>query len=64
MVASQKGRETGKEAAMSIQGLITTNDVLRHPVLIVSNFGFAAYLRCCRAIMLGERTTFLACAWR
>ena len=47
---------------MSIQGLITTNDVLGHPVLIVSNFGFTAWLRCCKAIMLGQRTTFLACA--
>jgi hypothetical protein len=48
---------------MSIQGLITTNDVLRHPVLIVSSFGFAAYLRCCKAIMLGRPTTFLTCAF-
>ncbi len=45
-----------------IQGLITTSDVLRHPVLIVSSFGFAAWLRCCRAIVLGRSTTFLACA--
>jgi hypothetical protein len=49
---------------MGIQGVVTTNDVLRHPVLIVSQFGFGTYLRCCRAIMLGERTTFLACAFR
>jgi hypothetical protein len=55
--------ENGDEAAMSIQGLITTNDVLRHPVLIVSSFGVAAYLRCCKAIMLGQKTTFLACAF-
>ena len=45
-----------------IQGLITTNDVLRHPMLIVASFGFAAYLRCCKAIVLGRPTTFLGCA--
>jgi len=49
---------------MAIQGLITTNDVLRHPVLIVARFGFGTYLRCCKAIVLGQRTTFLACALR
>ena len=48
---------------MSIQGLITTNHVLRHPVLIVSSFGLATYLRCCKAIVLRRPTTFLACAW-
>jgi len=45
-----------------IQGLITTNDVLRHTVLIVSSFGFVAWLRCSKAIVLGRSTTFLACA--
>lgn len=49
---------------MSIQGLITTNDVFRHPVLIVGSFGVATYLRCCKAVLLRRRTTFLACAWR
>ena len=49
---------------MAIQGFITTNDVLRHPVLIVARFGFGTYLRCCKAIVLGQRTTFLACAFR
>lgn len=49
---------------MSIQGLITTSDVLRHPVLIVGSFGVTVYFRCCKAVLLGRRTTFLDCAWR
>ena len=49
---------------MSIQGLITSNDVLRHPLLILGSFGFGTYLRCCKAVLLGRRTTFLECAWR
>ena len=51
-------------AAMSIQGLITTSDVFRHPILIVGSFGIATYWRCCKAVVLGRRTTFLECAWR
>lgn len=46
---------------MAIQGVITSRDVLRHPVLILSSFGLAAYFRCCKAVLLGERTTFLQC---
>ena len=49
---------------MSIQGLITTTDVLRHTAQIVSSFGLAAWLRCCKAILFRERTTFLECACR
>jgi len=49
---------------MSIHGVITTNDVLRHPMLIVGGFGIATYLRCCKALVLRRRTTFLECAWR
>ena len=49
---------------MPIQGLITTRHILRHPVLIVGGFGVATYWRCCKAVMLRRRTTFLACAWR
>jgi len=48
---------------VAIQGLVNTNDVLRHTVLIVSRFGFGTYLRCCKAIVLGKRTTFLACVF-
>ena len=47
--------------AMSICGVITTKDVLRHGAIIVREFGTAAYLRCCVAILLRKRTTFLNC---
>jgi hypothetical protein len=49
---------------MSIQGLITTGDVLRHPMLIIGGFGATVYWRCCMAALLRRRTTFLECAWR
>ena len=44
---------------MSMSGLITTKDVLKHSATIVREFGAAAYWRCCVAILLGKRTTFL-----
>jgi hypothetical protein len=44
---------------MSMNGLITTKDVLRHSATIVREFGAATYLRCCFAILSGQRTTFL-----
>ena len=47
--------------AMSICGVITTKDVLRHSATIVREFGTWAYLRCCVAILVGRRTTFLNC---
>jgi hypothetical protein len=47
--------------AMSIAGVITTKDVLRHSATIVREFGPAAYLRCCVAILFRRRTTFLNC---
>jgi len=45
---------------MSISGLITTTDVLKHSAIIVREFGAATYLRCCLAILRGRRTTFLS----
>lgn len=48
---------------MSICGVITTRDVLRHGALIVREFGAAAFLRCCAAIVLRKRTTFLNCVF-
>ena len=48
-------------ATMSICGVITTKEVLRHSATIVREFGAAAYLRCCVAIVLRRRTTFLNC---
>jgi hypothetical protein len=44
---------------MSINGLITTREVLKHGATIVREFGAATYLRCCLAILSGHRTTFL-----
>jgi len=48
---------------MSIQGVITTKDVLRHTATILREFGAATYLRCCAAILLRRRTTFLNCVF-
>ena len=49
---------------MSICGVITTRDVLRHSATIVREFGPVAYLRCCYAILLRKRTTFLNCVFQ
>jgi hypothetical protein len=49
---------------MSISGLITTKDVLRHSGIIVREFGAVAYFRCCVAILRRRRTTFLNCVVR
>jgi hypothetical protein len=48
---------------MSICGVITTKDVLRHTATIVREFGPGAYLRCCLAILRREQTTFLICVF-
>ncbi len=48
---------------MVIDGVITTKEVLRHGAVIVREFGPGAYLRCCLAIVLGRRTTFLNCVY-
>jgi hypothetical protein len=58
---SQEGAVTHEGEAMSICGVITSRDVLRHPGIIVREFGTAAWLRCCVAILLRRRTTFLNC---
>jgi hypothetical protein len=46
---------------MSIHGVITSKEVFRHGVVIVREFGPVAYLRCCVAVLLRRRTTFLNC---
>lgn len=48
---------------MAIQGVVTSRDVFLHPVLIISCFGLSAFARCCKAVLLGERTTFLSCVY-
>jgi hypothetical protein len=50
-----------EEFWMAIAGVITTKDVLWHTGIIVREFGAAAYVRCCMAIVLRKRTTFLNC---
>jgi hypothetical protein len=45
---------------MAISGVITTKEVLRHSATIVREFGAATYFRCCKAILLRRRTTFLS----
>jgi len=49
---------------MTICGVITTRDVLRHSATIVREFGTLAWLRCCAAIVLRKRTTFLSCVFQ
>jgi hypothetical protein len=46
---------------MSIRGVVNGRHVVRHAGLIVREFGPVAFLRCCLAIVLRHRTTFLAC---
>ena len=48
---------------MSICGVITTKDILRHGGIIVREFGAAAYFRCV-AILRRRHTTFLDCVVR
>jgi hypothetical protein len=45
------------------QRRLTSREVVRHTVTIVREFGPRAYLRCCAAMFLGRRTTFLACVF-
>ena len=47
-----------------ICGVITSRDVLLHTRVIVREFGPLAYLRCCVAVLLRRRTTFLDCVCR
>lgn len=46
-----------------MHGSITSRHVLSHAVVIVREFGAMCYLRCVKAVLLGERTTFLNCAF-
>jgi hypothetical protein len=49
---------------VSIGGVITTREVFRHSAIIVREFGPRAYWRCCVAVILRRRTTFLDCVAR
>ena len=47
-----------------IGGVITGRHVIRHGAVIVREFGAAAYFRCCMALLLRRKTTFLDCVCR
>ena len=53
----------GRRAAMAINGVVTSREVVRYAGLIVREFGTSAWLRCCAAIVLRRRTTFLDCVF-
>ncbi len=42
-----------------VHGVITTRDVLLHPVLIIGVWGPRAYVRCLKAMLARRPTTFL-----
>lgn len=47
---------------MVMQGLITTRHLVVNAVTIIHEFGFGAYLRCLRAVVMKRRkVTFLEC---
>jgi hypothetical protein len=46
-----------------VHGVITSADVLRHLPLIWREFGTACALKCIRAVVRRERTTFLDVAY-
>ena len=62
-VAVALERTVSRSSAMAIAGVVTTKDVLWHTGIIVREFGAAAYVRCCVAILFGKRTTFLTCVF-
>jgi len=42
-------------------GVITSKHVILHAPTIVAGFGMKAWLRCCKALLRRQSTTFLAC---
>jgi len=48
---------------MAIRGMITSKEIVAHAGLIAREYGFATLWRCCVAIALRRRTTFLACVF-
>lgn len=46
-----------------MHGSITGRHVLRHSVVIVREFGTLCFLRCIKAVLLRQRTTFLNVAF-
>lgn len=45
-----------------MHGVITTREVLRHLPLIWREFGTGCVVRCLKAVVTREKTTFLDCA--
>ena len=51
--------------AGSMRGLITTRHLVINAATIIQEFGFLAYLRCLRQVLLTRRrVTFLECVMR
>jgi hypothetical protein len=48
---------------MSIRGAITTRHVITHAAIVVREFGPAAFLRCCLAVLRRRKATFLDCVF-
>jgi hypothetical protein len=46
-----------------MDGSITSKHLFSHAMTIVREFGPRCYLRCLKAVLLGERKTFLDCAF-
>jgi hypothetical protein len=54
----------GDERRRIMRGVITTTDVLLHPMTIVSAFGLRVYGRCLvRMVLARGHATFLECVW-
>ncbi len=47
-----------------VRGVITGRHVFLHAPVILSGFGMKAWLRCCRALLRRQPTTFLDCVLR
>jgi hypothetical protein len=42
-----------------VNGLVTSRDLLLHPLLILHGFGPRCFLRCVVAVISGRKSTFL-----
>jgi len=62
--SAQRAFASGVKGTLVISGVITGRHVIRHGAVIVREFGAAAYLRCCMALILRRKTTFLDCVCR
>jgi hypothetical protein len=49
-----------KKKRCVMSGIITFKDVVVHPVLVVSEYGWVVYLRCAWAAITRSKVTFLS----